>query len=87
MFYESAASGKSTTLLLKAIRPKIFEQHKLALMGHEKRHKVGWEGMPWIWEKLREGGGHDQNTLHEHLKDLKCHLKLQHAGTCLIKDH
>lgn len=122
MFSENAASGKSTTPLRKATSPRIFDQHKLALMGQEKKDtklggkgchgsgrswvgrdavdlgeaegrdaadlgEAGCEGTSWIWEKLREGGISDQNTVHERLKDLKCHLKLQHAGTCLMKGH
>lgn len=48
---------------------------------------------PWWGRKKtqswvgREGGGSKHNTLHERLKDLKGHLKLQHAGTCLMKNH
>lgn len=44
MFSQSVSPGKSTTPLWKAARPRIFEQHKLALMGQEKDTKLGGKG-------------------------------------------
>jgi hypothetical protein len=63
-FPKSVASSELTTLQCKAVRPRIFGQHKLVLKNSQKWKSKWWvgrewgndprsvEGKEWIWSKL-----------------------------------
>lgn len=55
VFSKSVAPDKSIMFQWKATYTRIFEQHKLALMGEKDTKLVGREGC-WIQEELEEGG-------------------------------
>jgi len=69
------ASGRLATLQQMSPYARVCEGHKLKLVGYYGGRER--EGTPnlWrvsVWEELRGGveGEHDQNALHEILKEL-----------------